>query len=132
MASFTVQSLAGDRALVKGTDVNGVTDQTVVDAGEWNMFKQHDKHLAAHEAFDETVREFFKPITDAAKTVSELDKNKDPLYYEVLSEEVEAVEGKDEVRFDLSYGSIILKAIEMDEVHRLIWVNGKLEVLDLQ
>lgn len=132
MASFTVQPLAGDRALVKGTDVNGVTDETVVDASEWNMFKQHDKHLAAHEAFDETVREFFKPITDAAKTVSKLDKNKDPLYYEVLSEEVEAVEGKDEVRFDLSYGSIILKAIEMDEVHRLIWVKGRLAVLDLQ
>lgn len=131
MASFTITPLAGDSALVRGTDNSGVTGETKLDAREWNLFKMRDKHIAAHEEFDKAVTEFFKPLTDAAEAVSAVDKDKDPLYYEVLSDEVEAVEGQEEVRINLSRDSIILKAIETGETDRLVWVLGNLEVLDV-
>ena len=64
---FVVTPLLGGGTLVEGTDVTGKTGRTILLSDKWEAVKSVRAHIAASEAFDEVVQEFFAPITEAAE-----------------------------------------------------------------
>ena len=131
--TFTINRLAGGRAIVDGTDVLNYTDRMVIDTTEWDRFNHDLQVQDAAESFDEAVREFYAPIIDAAEALSAqvpFEKDSDPLFYEVVAPAIDHVEGRSEVRIHLSKDSVILKLIERGDTDRLVWVNGSLEILE--
>lgn len=131
MGSFTTLNLTGNRVLVKGTDDQGTTGETVLFAEEWNRVKAHRAHLQAEAEFENTVEEFFSPIMEAVEkfsTAGELE-DVDPISYVVLHEGTEAVQGRDEHGIKLGRDSIVLRLLESGDTSRLVWVGGQLEVL---
>lgn len=130
--SFTLTNLAGNRALVKGTDHLGVSGQQILDAEEWNEFNARNAHDDAHDAFDAAVEEFFAPLQGAIDALKTTGKPKlDPLFFVTVQEGSAAVEATAEVIVHLHQHSAILRLIEQDSnTDRLIWVNDELEILD--
>ena len=130
--SFNIKNLAGDRALIEGTDILGYTGRIVVCSHEWNELKRLRKHETAHAAFDAAVEDFYADLAAAAAQLEASHKANelDPLFYEVIEEGAEAVEGKKEQRLVLSKDSVILKLIESGNTDRLIWVGDDLEILE--
>lgn len=130
--SFNIKNLAGDRALIEGTDILGYTGRIVVCSHEWNELKRLRKQDEAHAAFDAAVGDFYADLTAAAAALeaSHEADGMDSLFYEVIGEAVEAVEGKPEQRLVLSKDSVILKLIESGNTDRLIWVGDQLEILE--
>lgn len=131
MSTFTITPLVGDRALVKGTDKFGVTGQATVDATEHNALKYDAALVEAHNTFDEKVESFFAELTeasaelDAAHRLPELD----PATYIVEQEAVEGTQAKGRVIRRLQPDTVVLRLIEAGDSDRLVWVEGKLEVL---
>lgn len=129
--SFTITNLAGDRALVTGTDFAGTAGKLLVDASEWNEFNANNKHMDAHDAFDAAVEEFFAPLNDAVAALKDTGKPKlDPLFFVTVQEGSAAVEATAEVVVHLSHDSAVLRLIEQNPAtDRLLWVNDALEIL---
>lgn len=129
--TFTTIPLTNERVLVKGTDIAGTADETIVSSAQWNELKVRDDVRRAQEDFDATVDEFFAPLLEAAeKAKGAVDKPRDPLGYVVITE---GQEGRPAVRehvVTLTRDSIILRLIEQGNTDRLIWVNGELEVTE--
>lgn len=132
--TFTTRRLAGQRALVTGTDVLGQTGTAVLDTAEWDRFKQERDHEKLHEDFDAKVEKFYAPLIEAADKLTAAHKAAsapDPLFSEVVVEGTEGVAAVQEVRVHLSKDSAILKLIESGQAHdRLVWVNDSLEILE--
>ena len=133
MAHFTLTPLAGDRVLVEGVDYRNVSGQQIVDASELNALNEQFSVSEAKAAFDETVREFFAPLTEAADAVREEQEQKNRLdedFYVVIQEGSEGTPERPEIIHQLSRDSVILRLIEADAAtERLIWVNDELEIL---
>lgn len=129
--TFTKLNLSGDRALIKGTDSQGVDGETVVSTAEWNEVKRRTQMTSAHKDFDRVVEEFFAPIVEAAEKLHvELDQTEqDESSFIVLDEGEEATAGRRRSVISLSRDSIVLRLIEEGHDNRLVWVNGDLEVL---
>ena len=72
------------------------TDETVLDASEWNHVKEDQSFSRAQADFDAAVEEFFAPLTEAAeKAHVSVQRPDDPASYVVVSEGTEAVQGRD-------------------------------------
>ena len=128
--TFTTQTLTGQRVLVIGTDINGVTGQVVVDGSEWADINAHKQHAEAHADFDAGVEEFFAPLLELAEKLEQtLEVPTDETEYIVISEGVEATEGRQRQVVRLTKDSQVLRLIDQCEDDRLIWVNGELEIL---
>jgi hypothetical protein len=118
--------------MVVGTDTFGTTGKCVLDSTEWDEVKSGAEYDQAIEAFDAAVADFFAPILEAAEaTTAVIEKPQDPSSYVVLSEAVEGVEGKPAQLIHLNTDSIVLRLIESGDEDRLVWVDGRLEVLEL-
>lgn len=130
--SFEVKRLVNHRAIVSGTDTFGVTGSAALDTTQWDEIQANVKFDQATEAFDEVVEEFFAPMLAAADNVKAalVPRPEDPASYVVLSEEVEGVEAKPRVLVRLDDDTIVLRLIDSGETDRLVWVDGKLEVLE--
>lgn len=131
--TFSIINLAGERALVQGTDAYGNTGKAMVSAYEWAQLKTEQKHQELHEEFDAKVKEFFAPLTDAIEQLETAHTavNTDPLFYIVEQEATPAVEGQAEKLRRLDRDSVILRLIEQDaDTSRLIWIDEHtLEIL---
>lgn len=129
--TFTIQRLTGARAVVRGTDTNGVDGECVVSTAQWDSVTAHDKQHQAQEDFDAAVEEFFKPLTDAAERASQTVQTVDEDSFIVLHEGVEGVPGRPADILRLNHDSIVLRIIEQGNHDRLVWVNECLEVLEV-
>lgn len=134
MSTFTIQYLANDRALITGYDDEGEHHKAIYSSAEYTHLQEHGLYGEAEEVYNNMVAEFYAPITEA---VAALDEQKeaiaaakmDPALYVVVQEEVEGVEEKRQILQRLEHGTVIIRLIENDEVHRLIWVNDSIELL---
>ena len=127
--SFTVTYLAGDRALVQED-----THQIILDAEEYLAMKLHQEKTGLIAQYDQSVADFFKPLTDMAdkiKSVEEQRNRIDPDFHFVLAE---GTEGEEPVRrevYRLEKDTVILRLIEEGRTERLIWIGDQLEILAL-
>lgn len=127
--SFTVTYLAGDRALVQED-----THQIILDAEEYLAMKLRQEKTGLIAQYDQSVADFFKPLTDAAdkiKSVEEQENRIDPDFHFVLAE---GTEGEEPVRrevYRLEKDTVILRLIEEGRTERLIWIGDQLEILAL-
>lgn len=130
-ASFTATNLVDDRVLVNGTDKFGNTGSTVLNGAQWAGVNKHDEFSQASADFDAAVEAFFAPLTEAADKLEEVAAGKptDSIGYVVLHEKQEHQSGQPEVLVKLTNDSIVLRLIESGDTDRLVWVDGKLEVL---
>lgn len=129
--TFSTSKLTGGRVLVQGTDRNGVDGQEVLDSETWDYAQAAQAHSKAHESFDQTVEDFFKPLTEAADKLKaslqmpELDTDS----YVVITEEVEGQAPVAQEVIKLDRDGVILRLLAQQQDDRLVWVNGSLEVL---
>lgn len=127
--TFTLTDLAGDRILVSGADVRGVTGEQILDAGEWNFLKRQDELAKAHDRFDAKVEDFFAELNEAIEEVENAHRVElDPLLFVVEQEGEEASAGKAERVRQLQPSTVILRAISTGHSNRLIWVKDELVV----
>jgi hypothetical protein len=130
--TFTTTALTGNRAMVRGTDKFGVSGQTVLDTTQWNEVIRIDTHKRAEESFDDKVRSFFAPLTEATDAFNEEVTSiqvDDPITYLVIDEGEEGVPAKRERRISLNRESQILRLLELNGDERLVWVGDDLEIL---
>lgn len=123
--SFTVQTMLGGKALVQGTDVNGVTGKTLVDSTQWTELNERDDFSKAQAEFDSAVEEFFKPITKAAKKAAKSvsTPSPDPMAYVVVDKGSKGKEARPRQVVALTHDSIVLRLIEEGNTDRLVWVD---------
>ena len=125
--SFTITYLADDRALVQED-----THQIILDAEEYLAMKLHQEKTGLIAQYDQSVADFFKPLTDMAdkiKGVEEQENRIDPDFHVVLAE---GTEGEEPIRrevYRLEKSTVILRLIEEGRTERLIWIGDDLEIL---
>lgn len=130
--TFTTSNLTGNRVLVAGTDINGVSGQTVVDSTQWVQIKAQTEHNTAVEDFDAAVEEFFGPLMEAIEKIeASVRPNTDPLSFVVIKEGSEGSEARPEHVVTLTKDSMVLRALETSQYDRLVWVNDELEILEV-
>ena len=127
---FELTELVHDRIRVKGTDKFGATGEEVLYVRQLNEINELVEHEMVHDAFDAKVTEFFAPLTEAAAALKADHKPKvDPTAVIVLDEGQAGVEARDEVIVHLDRDSHIVRLIQTGNDDRLIWVDGRLEIL---
>lgn len=128
--TFSITTLSGHRALVRGTDNHGTTDEAVLDTTQWDEIKAHFAGDSAMEDFDAAVKEFFAPIMEAQEKLDAAVKARetDPLAELVVHEPVEATAGHAGLSYTLTKDSQVLRLLEEGKSDRLVWVKGTLEI----
>lgn len=131
--SFSITRLVNHRVLVKGEDSFGTTGSVTLNSQQWDEINADKQYSQALEAFDSAVESFFAPLIEAADaaTAATLQGPQDPMSYVVLNEEVEGVQAKPAQLIHLNDDSIVIRLIESGDTDRLVWVDGRLEVLEL-
>lgn len=130
--TFNQKNLTGERVLISGTDIEGNTGQTVLDASQWLELGRRNDVKRAQSDFDEAVTSFYQPLLDAAEAVkAKLEVPTDSLSYVVIEEGVDHVQGQAPVTIKLTKDSIVLRLLDQGEGDRLVWVNDELEILDV-
>ena len=126
--SFTTIALTGNKVLVEGTDVRGLSDSQVVDSTQWDRVKSHSTYKVALAAVDDAIATLIAPITAAVEAANEAAKpaTLDPLLYFVEQDEIEHVAGQQKMLTKLNADSVILRAIEEGQGDRLLWVQHQL------
>lgn len=132
--TFKVQTLAGQAAVISGTDINGITGQCVVSTYQWDHLKKDLAVRAAHEEFDAAASEFYAPLEAATDALIEAQKQHnadtiDPAFEIVLEEGTEAVAATRRKAIKLDRDTVLLRLIDDGQGDRLIWVNDCLEIL---
>jgi len=125
--SFQTIELANDQVLVKGTDVLGVTGQTVLDGSFWAAHKRESARESAKAEYDKAIEQFYAPLVaaaEAAKRAVEVDV--DPLLHLVVDEGSEGSPARARRVIVLDDDSVILRALEQGATDRLVWVNDRL------
>lgn len=130
--SFTITKLAGNRALIRGTDTTGASGQTVLDSTEWDNVKQHWGLHEKGDAYENALAEFFAPLNEA---LAEIEGSQAPVVDDLFQVVfTEGSEGQAEVAAEVAHlgtDSAILRLIESDPTApRLVWVTPEqLEIL---
>ena len=121
---FTVDFLAGDRAVVSQGD-----HEIVVDTTQFFGLKQREEFAAATAEYDAAVKAFHAPLTEAAdKLAAAKLEPADDTFIIVLKPAVEGVLSAPAEIAYLEKDTVILRFIEADTTDRPIWVAGDLEV----
>jgi hypothetical protein len=128
--SFKTTELTGDRTLVEGTDVNGVTGKTVLSNAQFKDLWGNSAHDAAHKEFDAAVEKFYAPLNKAIDKLKAAHESAvaEDLYTEVVGEDVAPTAGSTARRIRLSQDTVILRLIAQGKTDRLVWVNDQLEI----
>ena len=125
---FTVQFLANSRAVVSQGD-----HQQVVHTEQYEDLQKRVAFTKAEAEYDLAVKEFHKPLTEAAdKLTAAKDARttvEDDTFIEVLKPAVEGVLSAPAEVINLWQDTVIIRLIEQDKTDRLIWVNDQLEIL---
>ena len=126
--SFTTIALTGNKVLVEGTDVRGLSDSQVVDSTQWDRVKSNASYKTALSAIDDAIATLVAPITAAVDAANAIAKpaTLDPLLYVVEQDAVEHVAGQQQMLTKLNSDSVILRAIEEGKADRLLWVQHQL------
>jgi hypothetical protein len=127
-STFSTTNLVGERVLVQGTDVNGISGKTILDSSQFNELKGNSAHDAAHEAFDAAVKEFWAPITEAAETLAAAHVAVEDIFVEKIADASPAVPARSAEYVRLTPDTVILRRIEAGETDGLIWVGDNLEI----
>ena len=129
---FNITRLAGERALVQGTDEG---ETAILWTGEFDRLKGNTALKDAEADFDAKVKEFFAPVVEASEAFEQAKKAaltvNDPAFRVVVQEAIEATAGQRERVHILSRDSAILRLIESGDTSRLLWVNGTIEITEL-
>jgi len=129
--TFAARPLAGERSLITGTDDQGVAHKVVLDSSEFLARKFNHQVDLAQEDFDAKVEAFYAPIIEAAEAIGQqLEPTRDPAFYDVISEEVEGVEGQRERVIHLRQDTVILNMIESGNTDRLVWIDDSIEIYE--
>jgi hypothetical protein len=130
--TFQTRNLTGERVSVKGTDVDGVHGETVLDASQWLELKARNDVKTAQADFDAAVEAFYAPLLEAAEQANKaLERPTDSLAHVVLDEGQEAVAGRAPQIVNLTKDSMVLRLFEDGNTDRLIWIDGELEILEV-
>ena len=129
---FNITRLAGERALVQGTDEG---ETAILDTGEFDRLKGNTALKDAEADFDAKVKEFFAPVVEASEAFAQAKKAaqqvNDPAFRVVVQEAIEATAGQAERVHILGRDAAILRLIESGDTSRLLWVNGAIEITAL-
>lgn len=127
MSKFITTRLAGDRMLV----TNGGKKQAILDTQQWDQIKSLTQTNEAQADFDEAVKDFFAPLTEA---IDKLEAAKAPAvdetYLVVVGEAVEGTPGKQARVYHLCHDAAVLRILESGDHSRLVWVgNDAIEIV---
>ena len=129
---FNITRLAGERALVQGTDVG---ETAILETGEFDRLKGNTALKEAEADFGAKVEEFFAPVVEAIEAFEQAKKAaltvNDPAFRVVVREAIEATAGQREVVHFVQRDTAILRLIESGDTSRLLWVNGAIEITAL-
>ena len=129
---FNITRLAGERALVQGTDEG---ETAILDTFEFDLLKGNPALKEAEADYDAKVKEFFAPVTEASEAFEQAKKAaltvNDPAFRVVVQEAIEATAGQAERVHILGRDAAILRLIESGDTSRLLWVNGAIEITAL-
>ena len=129
---FNITRLAGERALVQGTDEG---ETAILDTGEFDRLKGNTALKEAEADYDAKVKEFFAPVVEASEAFEQAKKAaltvNDPAFRVVEQEAIEATAGQAERVHILGRDAAILRLIESGDTSRLLWVNGAIEITAL-
>ena len=129
---FNVTRLAGQRALVQGTDEG---ESTILCTIEYDELKGNTALKEAEADFGAKVKEFFAPVVEASEAFEQAKKAaltvNDPAFRVVVQEAIEATAGQLERVHILGRDTAILRLIESGDTSRLLWVNGTIEITAL-
>ena len=129
---FNITRLAGERALVQGTDEG---ETAILWTGEFDRLKGNTDLKDAEAEFSAKVKEFFAPVTEASEAFEQAKKAaqqvNDPAFRVVVQEAIEATAGQAERVHILGPDAAILRLIESGDTSRLLWVNGAIEITAL-
>lgn len=132
---FETKKLAGGQVLITGEDTAGNTGKQVVDGTEWAELARAKADREVHENFEQTVEQFFAPLTEAIDQLNAAHQpTVDPLFQVVLSEGEAATPGEAAIVAHLSLDSAILRLIEEDATApRLLWLSdSELVILEAE
>jgi hypothetical protein len=118
---FTITPLLGGGTLVEGTDITGKEGRTILLSDKWDAVKSVRAHIAASEAFDEVVTEFFKPLTDAAEMATAIAHPAANDWSKVTI--VEGTEGVPAEVVSLDMDGVILRLLEETDGSTLRWIG---------
>ena len=123
MNTFTTTALANGSVLVTGAD--GYSSyQTILDGRGFAEIKQHEAVDMAEKDYDQKVRDFFAPLTDAAVALGEAARPTiDPAFIYIVEEGEGPVEGKPATIIELDEDTVILRLLEQGNVARLQWAT---------
>ena len=121
--TFYTTALANGSVLVNGAD--GLNSyQTILDGRGFAEIKQHEAVDMAEKDYDQKVRDFFAPLTDAADALEDAARPTiDPAFIYIVDEGVESVEGKPATIIELDEDTVILRLLEQGNVARLQWAT---------
>ena len=129
---FNITRLAGERALVQGTDEG---ESIILFTTEYDELKGNTALKEAEADFGAKVEEFFAPIVEASEAFEQAKKAaltvNDPAFRVVVQEAIEATAGQAERVHILGRDAAILRLIESGDTSRLLWVNGAIEITAL-
>ena len=129
---FNVTRLAGQRALVQGTDEG---ESTILFTFEYDELKGNTALKEAEADFGAKVKEFFSPVVEASEAFEQAKKAaltvNDPAFRVVVQEAIEATAGQHERVHILGRDTAILRLIDSGDTSRLLWVNGAIEITEL-
>ena len=121
-------NLSGNRVLLSEGD-----KQYVADATEYNDLVAERDILHARNEFDDSVEEFFAPISEALDKLNEAGKPKlprDPYTYRVVQEETKGAASQARIIHAYAKDTTILMLVDDHKEDRLVWVGDSLEVLE--
>ena len=123
MNTFTTTALANGSVLVTGA--SGTRSyQTLLDGREFASLKQHEAVNMAEKDYDQKVRDFFAPLTDAVDAVAEATRPTiDPAFIYIVEEGEESVEGRPATIIELDEDTVILRLLDQGNVARLQWAT---------
>ena len=123
MNTFTTTALANGSVLVTGAD-GARSYQTLLDGREFASLKQHEAVNMAEKDYDQKVRDFFAPLTDAVDAVAEVARPTiDPAFIYIVEEGEESVEGRPATIIELDEDTVILRLLDQGNVARLQWAT---------
>ena len=86
--------------------------------------KQREAVNMAEKDYDQKVRDFFAPLTDAVDAVAEVARPTiDPAFIYIVEEGEESVEGRPATIIELDEDTVILRLLDQGNVARLQWAT---------
>ena len=125
--TFTTTPLADGSTLVEGTDSKGNEGTTILKSEKWAAYLHLLANEQANALFDEEVREFFAPLTEAADRAATLFNQLNGVDEDLAVLTIDEGSKTTEARvIVLDEDGILLRLLHEGLTDRLRWVNNVL------